>query len=289
MDSSPFKTFNAKILLFGEHLINLGSDALSIPYRKFNGKLIRTEKSEQRLALFLNFLTLRKFDFLDEKKLVGAKDLAFSSNIPMGYGCGSSGAIVAACYDYLKSDDIEDLKVLQSRFAMMEAFYHGKSSGTDPLISYLNEAIRFSRDKSIQLIPDLNISLDNYSLILIDSGQPREGKKYIKWFMERANDDEFKSILKEELVPATQKIINSFLDNAEYDFMSNFSIISKIQAEHMGKMIPDRMKKLWNEGSVSGELFLKICGAGGGGFFIGLLRNNAQLTLLKDYNTYSLL
>jgi len=285
---TSFKTYNAKILLFGEHLINLGSDALSIPYDKFNGRLVKTKTPDVRLQPFLEFLKSSKFNFLDASKLQKETDLKFSSNIPEGYGCGSSGAIVAACYAYFKSDVLVDTKVLKNRFSKMEAFYHGKSSGTDPLISYFNRPIKFNADSTIQILPELNFKLEKYSLILLDSGQSREGKVYIKWFMDRSKDKFFNSILKEKLIPATQHSIDALLAADEINFENSFATISKIQLDHMDKMIPDHLKQLWINGIESGKLYLKICGAGGGGFFIGLLKRNSELAALNAYKTYSL-
>ena len=288
MNVSSFKTFNAKILLFGEHLINLGSDALSIPYPQFHGKLQKTEDKDSRLLPFLNFLRSSQFSFLDELKLSTNNSLKFSSNIPEGYGSGSSGAIVASCYDHFRTDNIIDPKTLRERFSKMEAFYHGKSSGTDPLISYLDTAIKFNSDDSIDIIPELNTSFENYSLILVDSGRSREGKEYIKWFLSRLKGRKFVSILAETLVPATHNCIESYLTSSETDFRDSFAIISNIQSEHMGKLIPDNMKSLWASGQRSGDLYLKICGAGGGGFFIGLIQKDAQLPELAKFKTYSL-
>lgn len=288
MATHSFKTYHAKILLFGEHLINLGSDALSIPYPKFNGKLNTTKNQASRLQPFLDFLRSSSFDFLDNEKLSHQQVLEFSSNIPEGYGCGSSGAIVAACYDHFKSNDIDDPKILKDRFSRMEAFFHGKSSGTDPLISYFNHAIKFSADSSIELIPDLQIAFNDHSLILVDSGQPREGKEYINWFMERSTDENFKTILTNELLPATQNCIAAFLNSEESDFKNSFAKISNIQLKYMAKMIPDHMQTLWIKGLESDKLHLKICGAGGGGFFIGLIRKDAKIAALEEYKIYSL-
>ena len=289
MDQNSVKAYNAKILLFGEHLINLGSDALSIPYDKFSGRLLSAEASEIRLSSFIEFLKSSNFSFLDADKIAAYNPIKFSSSIPEGYGCGSSGAIVAACYDLFRSDKEEDLTLLKNRFAEMEAFFHGKSSGTDPLVSFFNKAIRFNRDGSIKLLPSFDISLRNYKLLLIDSGQAREGKNLIAWFLHQVKEHNFKTMLTEELVPATRSCIDSLLEKDETKFKENFASISRLQLEHFSKMIPDSIKPLWTAGLQSENLYLKLCGAGGGGFFIGLLKNDAAFELLKDYNTYSLI
>ena len=70
----------------------------------------------------------------------------FDSSIPQGFGVGSSGAIVAAIYDNYSQDKIasdanmsnEEFIGLKKIFGTLESYYHGKSSGLDPLICYLN-------------------------------------------------------------------------------------------------------------------------------------------------------
>jgi mevalonate kinase len=74
-----------------------------------------------------------------------ANGMFFDSNIPQGYGVGSSGALVAAIferYSFSKHNpeniSKEDLKNIKSVFGEMESYFHGKSSGMDPLICYMN-------------------------------------------------------------------------------------------------------------------------------------------------------
>ena len=142
--------FYSKILLFGEYGIIEDSKGLSIPYNFFNGALkiaenptLESKKSNNILADFYSYL--KHLDELDldlisfEKHI--KKGLYFDSSIPKGYGVGSSGALVAAVYDKYSNNKItvlenltrEKLLVLKSIFSKMESFFHGKSSGLDPL------------------------------------------------------------------------------------------------------------------------------------------------------------
>ena len=83
---------------------------------------------------------------LDKFKEELDQGLYFDSSIPQGFGIGSSGAIVAAIYDkYCGTNKIdankqisnEDILVLKKIFSSLESYYHGTSSGLDPLICYL--------------------------------------------------------------------------------------------------------------------------------------------------------
>lgn len=152
------KNFKSKILLFGEYSIIHNSMGLTIPFDFYKGKLtfksrnLTAEQAQQSNADLKTYATYLKG--LVEKNELGfafdidtllndiEKGLIFDSTIPQGYGVGSSGALVAALYekyafdkvyneDALSSDDILKLK---SQFAKMECYFHGTSSGLDPLI-----------------------------------------------------------------------------------------------------------------------------------------------------------
>ena len=152
--------FYSKILLFGEYGIIRDSKGLSIPYNFYNGALKvaenpteESEKSNASLKRFASYL-----DDLQEEypELVTfniaalnadvERGMYFDSSIPQGYGVGSSGALVAAIYDKYAHNKItvlenltrEKLLQLKNIFAQMESFFHGKSSGLDPLNSYLS-------------------------------------------------------------------------------------------------------------------------------------------------------
>ena len=290
MDSnSRFRPFHAKILLFGEHLINLGCDALSVPYPSFSGKLQPSKNLDPRMKKFFTFLRGQEFDFLDQEKLSQSPNFIFDSDIPEGYGCGSSGAIVAASYDHFKTKEESNRQHLKDYFSKMESYFHGVSSGTDPMISYLNKPIRFTSSGDIIVLQDLEFSLDEFALILIDSGKPREGKTFINWFMNKASDNSFRDQLNKVLIPHTLACIESLSGDQSQDFFSSFRSISHFQFHLMQKMIPQHMKTLWASGLDSQKFFLKICGAGGGGFFIALVQKDSQQKLLSEFDTYSLL
>ena len=71
--------------------------------------------------------------------------LYFESSIPQSYGIGSSGALCAAIYARYTTELIppsgsitqKDIKELRHIFSGIESFFHGKSSGIDPLSCYM--------------------------------------------------------------------------------------------------------------------------------------------------------
>src|SRR5699024_1889521 len=87
------------------------------------------------------------------------KGLYFDSSIPQGYGIGSSGALVAAIYDKYATNKITILENLtrdklnkrKAIFGEMESFFHGQSSGLDPLNSYLSLPILINSKENIEM------------------------------------------------------------------------------------------------------------------------------------------
>ena len=176
--------FYSKILLFGEYGIIKDSKGLSIPYNFYNGALKidsnlseAQQKSNNNLKRFADYLgelqikfpNLVQFDLEELTKDIEG-GMYFDSSIPQGYGVGSSGALVAAIYDKYALNKItvlenlsrEKLLKLKKIFGEMESFFHGKSSGLDPLNSYLS-------------LPILINSKDNIEAAGIPS-QSKEGK-----------------------------------------------------------------------------------------------------------------
>ena len=200
--------FYSKILLFGEYGIIKDSKGLSIPYNFYNGALkidehhtVGTFKSNDNLRRFSEYLEklqkeqpkLVHFD-LDRLKEDITKGLYFDSSIPQGYGVGSSGALVAAIYDKYATEKItvlenltrEKLLQLKAIFAEMESFFHGKSSGLDPLNSYLSLPILINSKDHIEPagIPSQTES-GKGAVFLLDSGTTGETAPMVHIFMEK--------------------------------------------------------------------------------------------------------
>ena len=100
--------FSSKILLFGEYSIVLNSIGFAIPYPLYEGRLNlkaanEDKDSQKKILEYIEYLKIKEknlpgFDWLKINKDV-TNSLFFKSNIPQGYGLGSSGALVAAFYD----------------------------------------------------------------------------------------------------------------------------------------------------------------------------------------------
>ena len=215
--------FYSKILLFGEYGIIRDSKGLSIPYNFYNGALKRDQnpteeaiKSNGHLKRFVTYLeTLQNeqpelvtFD-IDLLKNDVETGMYFDSSIPQGYGVGSSGALVAAIYDKYAHNKItvlenltrEKLLQLKTIFSQMESFFHGKSSGLDPLNSYLSIPILINSKDNIQATGIPSQSFDGKGAVfLLDSGIVGETAPMVNIFMENLKDKGFRAMLKNQFV-----------------------------------------------------------------------------------------
>ncbi|WP_347924108.1 mevalonate kinase [Pontimicrobium sp. SW4] len=296
--------FYSKILLFGEYGIIKDSKGLSIPYNFYNGALKKEENpseqaitSNKNLKSFVSYLetldaNLVTFDFATLKADVDA-GMYFDSSIPQGYGVGSSGALVAAIYDKYAQNKItvlenltrEKLLKLKAIFSEMESFFHGKSSGLDPLNSYLSIPILINSKDNIEAtgIPSQQ-STGKGAVFLLDSGIIGETAPMVGIFMENMKQEGFRKMLKDQFIKHTDACVDDFLKGDIKSLFSNTKQLSKVVLNHFKPMIPKQFHELWKKGIETNDYYLKLCGSGGGGYILGFTKDidRAQKSL-SDY------
>ncbi len=300
--------FYSKILLFGEYGIIKDSKGLSIPYNFFKGALKTSKnlsetakKSNESLRAFAVYLEkmqlenpeLVTFDFESLKKDV-ANGMYFDSSIPQGYGVGSSGALVAAIYDKYAVEKItvlenltrEKLLSLKAIFGAMESFFHGKSSGLDPLNSYLSLPILINSKDNIEStsIPSQNLE-GTGAVFLLDSGIIGETAPMVQIFMEQMKQDGFRNMLKDQFIKHTDACVEDFISGNMKSLFGNLKQLSNVVLDNFKPMIPAEFHKLWKNGIETNDYYLKLCGSGGGGYILGFTEDiNKAKKALKGYN-----
>ncbi len=296
--------FYSKILLFGEYGIIEDSKGLSIPYNFFKGALklpdSPTEKSKQSNLILIDFCShLKQIGDLDLDLILFEKHinegLYFDSSIPKGYGVGSSGALVAAVYDKYSNNKItvlenltrEKLLKLKIIFSKMESFFHGKSSGLDPLNSYLSIPILIKSKDDINVtgIPSQK-SKGAGAVFLLDSGKTGSTAPMVSIFMEKMKSEGFRKMISSQFIKHTNICVDSFLSGDINKLLQNTKKLSRIVFENFKPMIPDEFHHLWKKGIDSGSYFLKLCGSGGGGYILGFAPDIEQAK--KDLKDHSL-
>ncbi|MEO1260893.1 MAG: hypothetical protein AAFZ15_18990 [Bacteroidota bacterium] len=283
------KKYPAKILLFGEHTVNLGSQALAMPLDLYAGHWDFSDKKDKwadRLMEFAEYLSTAplfiKLDMARFKKEL-SDGLHFASNIPTGYGVGSSGALVAAIFDrYCMVREGKDLTMLKKTLAQMEGFFHGTSSGTDPLICYLNSAVILSKEGIGKAeLPKIK---KPYSLFLLDTKIQRSATPLIEYFLEKNKDVFFQQKINNDFLPIVDQAINYFVEGDWGLLFDVFNLISEFQFLFLEKMIPDNFLEVWKSGMDSDFFKLKICGAGGGGFILGMTNDFERME--REFKEY---
>ena len=299
--------FYSKILLFGEYGIIQDSKGLSIPYNFYNGALKSDEnpteeakKSNQSLVKFVAYfkqlqteqpeLVTFNIDVLQNDVNNG---MYFDSSIPQGYGVGSSGALVAAIYDKYATNKItvlenltrEKLLQLKSIFSNMESFFHGKSSGLDPLNSYLSLPILINSKDNIEAagIPSQSAT-GKGAVFLLDSGIVGETAPMVNIFMENLKDQGFRNMLKSQFIKYTDSCVENFLQGDIKSLFKNTKELSKVVLSNFKPMIPEQFHQIWQNGIETNDYYLKLCGSGGGGYILGFTEDFEKAKKsLKDY------
>ncbi len=280
------KKFYSKVLLFGEYSVIQDSMGLCIPYTLFDGKLTFRRDNTAVIDPELKAFSLFIKQLIDNNQLTYQFDITsfefdisqglyFDSTIPQGYGVGSSGALVAAVFDRYEQENHTNLDIskLKKIFAQLESHFHGASSGVDPLISYLNSPILIKSKNELGPVTIPSFPKGKGGIFLLNTKRSRKTEPLVNLFLEKVTNDKFNEICESELKPITNDCIKNFLEADTTALLPNFKKLSEFQFEHLSPMIPKLYRDLWIEGINTDDYFLKLCGAGGGGFLMGITRD----------------
>ncbi|MFC1733702.1 mevalonate kinase, partial [candidate division KSB1 bacterium] len=304
-------TFYAKILLFGEYSVICDSMGLTIPYTHFKGEFsfINEDKyTDFDFAVKSNELIKAYLPFIMDLKKSGQllcdfdinkfeqeldKGLYFESTIPQGYGLGSSGAIIAALYDRYVNNKIpnnrnlnhEKMLQLKEIFSQLEAYYHGTSSGLDPLNSYISFPLHIKTKSEIETVGiPRNKENKMGAIFLINTGHSGKTEPLVNLFLDKCKDPSYLKKIKEEMIPLNNYSISTLIKGEIKDFFNILTKLSRFQLENLQPMIPQAFRMIWKRGLESGEYMLKLCGSGGGGFLLGFTNDYEKVKkkLLKE-------
>ena len=296
--------FYAKVLLFGEYGIIKDAKGLSIPYNFYKGALKisdsknhEAQASNQKLSEFADYLeqidrTLVNFNTKQLREDL-SKGLYFDSSIPQGYGIGSSGALVAAVYDRYAHNKITILEnltrvkllKLKQIFGQMESFFHGKSSGLDPLNSFLSLPILIHSKDILEPtgIPS-QPKAGKGAVFLLDSGSMGETAPMVNIFMQNMESPSFRKMIKEQFISYSDRCVEHFLSGDIISLFGDLKRLSKTVLTHFKPMIPEQFHALWETGINTNAYYLKLCGSGGGGYILGFTEDITKAqSVLKDH------
>ena len=278
-----FKPFYSKILLFGEYSVISGSNVLSIPFPEFSGKLAIPPNQEIEGKNFResNQKIIDYFIFLDESDYGRYIDLEgfykditsglyFDSDIPVGYGLGSSGALVASVFstygkeEYKNADSSELISIL----ANLESWFHGESSGMDPLSSFMGKALKIKKKSQPEQVDLPAYKKSEMNIYLLDTHQTSATGPLVELYKRKTSNKIFLSQIQNKLIPLTNFCIDSFLKKDMQTFFNSLQSLSTFQYEYFSEMIPEDYQSIWKQGLESGDYTMKLCGSGGGGYLL---------------------
>lgn len=291
------RPFYSKILLFGEYSIIRSSKALAVPYDLFEGRLMfssGTKMIDSELKAFAKYLRHTLDEYKNEFTVDVssfefdiAQGLHFNSTIPQGYGVGSSGALCAAVFEsYGKitgDGSLSSVSKLKKIFSLLESHFHGASSGIDPLISFLGSPILISSKEELGIVTIPKYAEGSGAIFLLNTCRARRTEPLVNLFLEKSKSVEFAQLCDRVLLPITNECINAFLQGHSGSLYEFFRELSDFQFRHMTPMIPPLYQEIWLSGIKSESYYLKLCGAGGGGFLLGITKDFKKLQeILKD-------
>lgn len=266
--------FCGKVLLFGEYSVVKGGKGLALPLFDYSGSLaMNSGVKDGGLAEFAQFLgnssILQSTLDLERFEKDIEEGLVFESDIPQGAGVGSSGALCAAIYSEYQKDQsaLSDraMSEVMDHMALMESFYHGSSSGLDPLISFAQRPALVSNRNRVEFT-----GLGSYpklELFLYNTKSKRKTSPLVHQFLKMCEDPDFASKAR-EFIQTSDELILAFMQNDTEAFDELFYKLSKWQYLNMKEMVCPEIDAFWLEGLETKQFFVKLCGAGGGGHYI---------------------
>ena len=284
----------SKVILFGEYSMIFDSNALLVPLKSFSAKWTRegdaSEEaicfSRRELSFFCEFL--RKDGRLSSDIDCGAmeKDLHdgwwLASDVPVGYGLGSSGTVVVAVYDRFARNRIKEAMRLKGLFSRMESYFHGSSSGIDPLQCYLGKPFRITAD-GIDLL-DEEVFDNGIDICLIDTKVKSSTKPLVEYFKRQRENASYLAGFQSCYLPNVGACIEAMIQGDIDTFFMSLQSLMTAQRRLFEPMIPAHAAALF-ESNYDFNFGVKINGAGGGGYMLGFTDDRYKASsLLCDYD-----
>ena len=285
--------YYSKVILFGEYSMIFDATALMIPLKRFSTQwqlpqsrnLAASLPSNQSLKRFRDYVsndeTLSRT--IDLQSLTKDLDdgLFLASNVPSGYGLGSSGTLVAAVYDRYAVQKTDDYLQLKSLFSLMESHFHGSSSGIDPLQCYLGKPFKIT-PKNVEILKDGLFSNDIH-ICLIDTKIKSNTKPLVNHFKAQRENPEFLSRFQTKYLPHVNACIETMISGDKVLFFKSLKQLAKGQLEFLRPMITDNTLDLFTA-DYHFNFGVKISGSGGGGYVLGFTDDVEKANnLLKDF------
>lgn len=286
--------YYSKVILFGEYSMIFDSTALMVPLKQFSAQWrfashllaqgsAASNASLQRFADYLSTLDGVKDNFdLQRFNHDLYYNLFLDSNVPSGYGLGSSGTLVAAVYDAYAKQKTDDLLALKTLFGQMESYFHGSSSGIDPLQCYVGKPFKIS-PKEVQILSEGFLQKDTH-ICLIDTKIKSNTKPLVEHFKRERLNPRFFNRFQKEYTLQVKSCIDTMIKGKKDLFFKSLKLLTKGQLEFLRPMITDNTLDLFTT-DYDFHFGVKISGSGGGGYVLGFTDDvETASKLLSDFD-----
>ena len=104
------------------------------------------------------------------------------------------------------------------------------------------------------------------------------------------NDKNYTADFENHYVPVVDQTIQEHLDGRFTELKKQWLELSQLQTHFFKAMIPKNLIVYWHKGNNEGHTHLKLCGAGGGGYLLGLstLKEKQVSLLYPDFKIIAL-
>ena len=269
--------YYSKVILFGEYSMIFDSTALMVPLKQFSAQwrfasslaiqgVAASNASLQRFSDYLSTLDIINLFDLQRFDHDLQHNLFLDSNVPSGYGLGSSGTLVAAVYDAYTKQKTDDYLKLKEIFGKMESYFHGSSSGIDPLQCYMGQPFKIT-PKGLEILNDEFLNKDIH-ICLIDTKIKSNTKPLVNHFKQQRENPDFLNRFQTEYLPCVKTCIDTMISSDNDLFFNSLKQLTKGQLEFLRPMITDNTLALFTT-DFDFNFGVKISGSGGGGYVLG--------------------
>lgn len=279
--------YPAKILLFGEYTVLRGSSALAMPWSVYCGQWAEYQSNpvarqwNLTLAEYADYLAQNTdlHPLLDvegmQRQVAGG--LWFDSSIPRGGGLGSSGALTAAVAQRFGKTLPADLHQLRQVLAAMESFFHGNSSGIDPLTAFLHQPVAVRGNETFAASLPFADDGCPWQLFLYPTGGSSSTGLSVKNFLQSKKNRDI-----ETMKELNNVLIDSILENDWDTFEQNLYCLSGQQMSFFEPLLSRDSLVLMADGLKSKQFVLKLCGSGGA-FLLGFVHCTSDFSLRSEF------
>ena len=183
------------------------------------------------------------------------------------------GEIIAAAHEERFTRKKHDASFPEQavRYVLSEAGIEFKDLSA---VSFYDKPVLINGGKASLIDESYMNHLRNYKISLIDSGVKRKTEHFVNLFNEKLVNPEWKQKYIEEIVPLNNAMIDQYLKNETFDFVINWKKLSELSLHYYKEMIIPSIETNWNS-LYNKNNYIKINGAGGGGFYIFLSENQS--------------